>query len=297
MRFVVKIVFSLFIAFHENVFAEHISVIGTGYMGLVLSGVLADLGHHISCIDIDKNKINSLQSRHLPICEPGLEKLLFYSPSSCRITFSHDLKDIAGSSIIYICLGTPSNAEGRCDCSAIYSLLEDIFSLGPPHPSLFCVKSTVPPGTLRNVKAFISNLCEYQVDLVYNPEFMREGSALEDIMNKNPLVFGGESQDAIDRIEALYRPLTEKNLDLKILKTTFETAELIKYGWNSFSALRITYINELSRLCVNYTADIHALIEELSLSEQLSSNPCNNSRMRIWRILFAKRHARLFKNS
>ncbi len=248
-------------------FGEQIGVVGTGYVGLVTGAIFSHWGHEVICVDIDRKKVEQLQQGIIPIFEPGLTELLCSSSSGKSIEYSDDIKKIAGCSIVYICLGTPLDAKGYCDCSAIDSAIEQIIALSPT-PKWICIKSTVPPGTLRRLKQRLSDLKKGDIEIVFNPEFMRQGSALHDIFNKNPLVLGGELS-GVDKIEGLYQPLLNANPAIQVIKTTFETAELIKYGWNGFSALRITYFNELSRLCRDLSADISVLIKGVALSEEL----------------------------
>ena len=168
--------------------------------------------------------------------------------------------------IIYICVGTPPDAQGNCDCSAIFSALKQISSMSE-EPRVVCIKSTISPGTIKKIETSLE--IGSRISLVYNPEFMREGAAIEDIQTKNPIVLGSTSPAASKKIENLYCSFLETNPELEVIRTTPETAELIKYGWNGFSAIRISYINELSRLCNSCSADIGTLIQGIAWSEKV----------------------------
>jgi UDPglucose 6-dehydrogenase len=250
----------------QECFGEQIAIMGAGYVGLVTSALFAHWGHEVVCIDIDQRKIDDLQRGILPLAEPGLDAFLTKSKSS--VIYTHDIKEASTCQIIYICLGTPTDPQGQCDCSSIDETIDQIMAL-EPGPKTICIKSTVPPGTMRRLKQHLIKGKREDIELIYNPEFMRQGSALEDILHKNPIVLGGEAPMSVAKIEALYRPLLLSNPQIALIKTNYETAELIKYGWNGFSALRIAYINELSRLCRDLSADVFTLIQGISMSEEL----------------------------
>lgn len=239
---------------------DTIGVIGSGYVGLLMSATLAHWDHNVICIDIDKRRIQELQNHQVPFFEPSLEELLFQR----NIRFSSDIEDLENIDMAMICVGTPSNDEGDCDLTAINHVMHELSTLKAP-PLVVCIKSTVPPGTIRNIEEKYRESFE----MIYNPEFMREGSAFADVFTKNPIVLGSRSDYALNRMQKLYEPLLEGKSLSELIKTTPETAELIKYGWNGFSALRLTYINELSRLCNSFSADASTLIYGISLSEKL----------------------------
>ena len=170
--------------------------------------------------------------------------------------------------IFYICVATPITSNGTCDCSFLYSVFDDIVERCSDTDSfkIICVKSTVPPGTMRKLHEYLVKKKKHTIHLVYNPEFMREGSAIHDISN-NPIVLAGESLDAMQKIENMYNNFL--NHTISVIKTNFETAEMIKYAWNSFSAIRIAYVNELALLCREFNADIQTVVQGLALSEHL----------------------------
>lgn len=215
-------------------------------------------------MDIKKERIIALRNQQTPLYEPGLDLLLFQYP----IVFTDHIADIPDSSIVYICTGTPPDAQGYCDISSIYQVI-DALNTANKTPSLICIKSTIAPGTMSTLKQYLNGTQLKTTALVYNPEFMREGSALQDIYNTNPIVIGGESPEAIAKIESLYQQFLVKYPTIRVIKTNHETAELIKYGWNGFSALRITFFNELNHLCQHFSADMSQVIEGIAESEVL----------------------------
>ena len=263
-----KRIFILCIFLTNCLFAQQISIIGCGYVGLTMAAILSNCGHYVTCVDIDNNKIRELQNKQLSIYEPQLGDLLFNSSSSNLITFTADLRNALDVNIFYICVSTPSNSAGNCDCTFLNAAFKEVVKqCNDIDFKIICVKSTVPPGTIRKLKDFLIKERKNNIHLVYNPEFMREGSAIQDIHKKNPIILGGESIEALDIIEDLYSAYI--NESTQIIKTTFETAEIIKYAWNSYSAIRITYVNELALLCRYFNADIDAVIKGFSLSEKL----------------------------
>lgn len=259
----VQILFLLFFPIYA--FSEKITIIGSNYVGLATAAVLLQCGHEVTCVDIDTKKIEQLKQGKLTLHEPKLANDLFNSPYSSKCLFTNNIRQALHSPIIYICVGTPTDESGKCDCKDIYMALNDIARFST-ESKIICIKSTLPPGTTKQLKAFFTDSA-VKFHLIYHPEFMRQGSAIEDIMTKNPIVLGGDSDHQLSRIECLYSNLIEKGTP--VIKTNYETAELIKYGWNSFSAIRIAYINELSVLSREFSGDIFKVIEAIALSEIL----------------------------
>ncbi len=260
-----QLFYPLLLLFCPLLCATHITIVGCGYVGLTMAGVFLQCGHNVVCVDINKEKIAQLRTKTLPIYEPHLKELLFAAES--KIVFVNDLHQAADSEIFFICVATPTEMNGACDYSFLYAAFYEVLEESKADANkIICVKSTVPPGTLRKLHAIIQEK-NLPIPLVYNPEFMREGSALQDVYNTNPIVLAGESVDAMQRVEQMYRPIMHPSM--QIIKTNFETAELIKYGWNAFSALRIAYVNELALLCRAFDADISAVVQGLALSEGL----------------------------
>lgn len=254
-------IFFLFLAAQGA--AETIGVMGSGYVGLVLSGMLAKSGHQVICVDIDREKIARLNQGILPIFEPGLKELL-----SKDVSFTDDIQTLQKASILFVCVGTPPDPSGRCDCSALYQALDWISRLDfGEKPVTVCIKSTISPGTFEKLEAALGN--DSEIRLVYNPEFMREGSAISDLESKNPIVLGARSPEKATFVKELYASFLQDHPEIELIETTPETAELIKYGWNGFSAIRIAYINELSQLCSHFSADVDTLVRAIAWSERL----------------------------
>ena len=233
-----------------------ITIIGTGYVGLVSGTCFAEFGVNVTCVDKDKNKIDNLKKGIIPIFEPGLDELVKKNISSKRLFFETNLKkSIDGSDAIFIAVGTPSReTDGHADLSYVFEVAEEIAEcLG--HYSVIVNKSTVPIGTGKKVHEIIKNKKpKLDFDVASNPEFLREGSAINDFMRPDRVVIGCESKKAKAILKELYRPLYL--LETPIIFTQRETAELIKYAANSFLATKITFINEISDLCEKVGANV-----------------------------------------
>ncbi len=251
-----------------------VCMIGTGYVGLVTGTCFAELGHEIICIDKDQGKIDTLMAGQIPIYEPGLSDLVKSNIAEDRLRFSIDINDAAkyDATLYFIAVGTPSKeSDGSADLKYVYGAAEDaaraIQKAGLSHFTVFVTKSTVPVGTSRDVAKIISKfLPESQFAVASNPEFMREGSAIEDFMHPDRVVVGSRSEKARALLEELYRPLTRQGRPL-VMTSTVETAEIIKYAANTFLATKISFINELARLCEKIGADV----EELALGMGLDA--------------------------
>ena len=233
-----------------------ITIVGTGYVGLVSGTCFAEFGVNVTCVDKDKNKIDNLKKGIIPIFEPGLDELVKKNISSKRLFFETNLKkSIYGSDAIFIAVGTPSReTDGHADLRYVYEVAEEIAEcLG--HYSVIVNKSTVPIGTGKKVHEIIKNKKpKFDFDVASNPEFLREGSAINDFMRPDRVVIGCESNKAKAILKELYRPLYL--LETPIIFTRRETAELIKYAANSFLATKITFINEISDLCEKVGANV-----------------------------------------
>lgn len=250
-----------------SLYAEKIAIIGCGYVGLTTAAMLASDGHTVICMDIDRVKIDALHHKKLPIYEPHLYELLFESDFAKNIFFVHTICDAVDAELLYLCLPTPLDNNNNCDYSLLEVVVKEILeNIHTDDSKIICVKSTIVPGTTRKLAALIPYEKKQSIHIVYNPEFMREGSAFHDQCFINPIVLAGEPA-ILEKLERLYRPLHDQRI--RFIKTNYETAELIKYGWNSFSAIRIAYINELAMLCRNLNADIYAVIDGIAQSEQL----------------------------
>ncbi len=255
-----------------------VCMIGSGYVGLVTGTCLAELGHNVICVDKDKAKIGRLLDGHIPIYEPGLLELVESNRKLGRLTFTANLKDAVARvpNFYFIAVGTPPRAEdGGADLSYVFAAVEEIASniksieAASKSFSVIVTKSTVPVGTSREVTRIAGKfLGEHQFAVASNPEFLREGNAIEDFMNPDRIIVGSQSEAARSLLEKLYRPMTRQGRPL-VMTTTVETAELIKYAANAFLATKITFVNELSRLCERIGADVDELALGIGLDKRI----------------------------
>ena len=247
-----------------------ITIIGTGYVGLVTGVGMAEFGNKVICTDIDKAKIDNLNSEVLPIYEPGLEEVINRNVKNSRLSFSSNVNEsILQSDVIVIAVGTPEGESGQADMSSVFSVAETI-SDNINHYKLVVTKSTVPIGSGKRIIDLINNKVNDQklFDYVSNPEFLREGSALKDFLWPDRVIIGTDSEKAYEIMRNVYRPLyINKN---PITHTSVETAEMIKYASNSFLALKISYINEIANLCEVVGADIHKVANAMGQDGRIS---------------------------
>ena len=247
-----------------------VSFIGTGYVGLVSGACIADFNHQVICMDMDKNKIKDLNNGKIPIYEPGLSELVNKNVKEDRLKFTTNLEDaISNSDIIFIAVGTPSDVDGRVDMKYIYQAINNISKYIKSY-KIIVIKSTVPPGTASEVKSILNKnkLNEDLYDVVSNPEFLREGSAIKDFMIPDRIVIGSLEKKAIDKVKSIYQPMFLR--DIPLVETNHETAELIKYSTNAFLATKITFINEISLLCRELNADVNTISTALGLDGRIS---------------------------
>ena len=249
---------------------KNITIIGTGYVGLVTGAGMSEFGNKVICTDIDKNKIDELNSGKIPIYEPGLEEVIKRNFENKRLFFSSDIEEsIKKSEVIVIAVGTPQGENGKADMSFVYSVVEAISNNLNNHKTI-CTKSTVPIGTGQAIINKINDKVKDRkiFDYVSNPEFLREGSAVKDFLWPDRVVIGTESQEAYQVMCDIYRPIyINKN---PITHTSVETAEMIKYASNSFLALKISYINEIANLCESLGADIHDVANAMGQDGRIS---------------------------
>lgn len=231
-----------------------ISVIGTGYVGLVTGTCLAETGNHVTCIDIDSEKIESLTNGKLTIYEPGLDVLFERNKREKRLNFTTDLRyGIAGAKIIFLALPTPPNEDGSADLKYVLQAAGDIAQLLEDY-TIVVNKSTVPVGTAEEVRKKISKITKCHFDVVSNPEFLREGVAVEDFMKPDRVVIGSSSKRACQIMEDLYAPLVRQGNPIIFMDE--RSAEMTKYAANSFLATKITFMNEIANLCERLGADV-----------------------------------------
>lgn len=247
----------------------NIAMIGTGYVGLVSGACFSEFGVNVTCVDRDKERIDSLKKGKITIYEPGLENMVIDNLKSGRLRFTVDIAEaVSSSDIVFIAVGTPSRrGEGYADLTHVYEAAREI----APHLKGYTVvvdKSTVPVGTARNVKRIIQETNSgADFDVVANPEFLREGSAINDFMRPDRVVIGVESERAEALIKELYRPLYL--IETPMVITNLETAELIKYASNAFLATKISFINEISNLCEAVGADVRVVAKGIGLDKRI----------------------------
>ena len=249
----------------------NITMVGTGYVGLVSGTCFSEFGFNVCCVDKDQEKISNLNKDIVPIYEPGLENLIKKNKSAGRLTFSNDIDgNISKSDIVFIAVGTPSRrGDGHADLSYVYQAAEQIGKKIDGY-TVVVTKSTVPVGTGLEVKNIIKKVNpNADFDVISNPEFLREGNAIQDFMRPDRVVVGFESEKAKKMIASLYKPLFL--IETPILFTDLKTAELIKYSANAFLALKISYINQMADLCEKIGADVHDVAKGIGLDKRIGN--------------------------
>ena len=249
----------------------NIVVIGTGYVGLVSGACFSEFGFNVTCIDKDKEKIEQLEKGVIPIYEPGLDVLVKRNHAAGRLSFATTLDGYAENvDAVFIAVGTPTRrGDGHADLSYVFAAASEVAEKLCDY-TVIVTKSTVPVGTGRQVEAVLREANpKADFDVVSNPEFLREGSAINDFMRPDRVVVGAESERAIERMRALYRPLYL--IEKPVLFTSLETAELIKYAANAFLAVKISYINQMADLCEAVGADVHDVAKGMGLDNRIGS--------------------------
>jgi len=246
----------------------NIAVIGTGYLGLTIGTCFADLGNNVNCIDIDQDKVDKLNQGIIPIFEPGLSDLIKRNVMEKRLFFSLDLENaVKNSEIIFIAVGTPPNKDGSADLTAVFKVAESIAPYINNYKTII-VKSTVPIGTNRKVKEIIQKYTT-NFDVVSNPEFLREGTAIRDFTVPDRIIIGIDSNKSKEILQNLYCGIAR--MDKPIVFMNLESAELVKYANNAMLATRISFMNELSHLCEKTGADIKAISKGIGLDRRIGS--------------------------
>ena len=249
----------------------NISVVGTGYVGLVTAACFAEFGLQVICMDKDEHRIAGLEKGKIPIYEPGLSELVHKGLSEGRLTFTRDLgRAVESALVIFIAVGTPSQHDGSADLSFV----EDVGRGIATHLNGYKVivtKSTVPVGTGERLRELIGSLVgkDAAFDIVSNPEFLREGSAIEDFMRPNRVVIGAQSPHAIAVMRDLYRPLYL--IETPFVLTDVATAEMIKYASNTFLATKVSFINEVANLCERVGADVQVVAKGMGLDHRIGA--------------------------
>ncbi len=248
-----------------------VTMIGAGYVGLVSGACFSEFGVHVTCVDTDEGKIARLNAGEIPIFEPGLNRLVASNRESGRLNFTTELAPaVAGADAVFIAVGTPSRrGDGHADLSYVYAAAEEIARALDGY-TVIVTKSTVPVGTGDEVEEIIRRVRpDAEFDVVSNPEFLREGSAIGDFMRPDRVVIGTLSERAQEVMRALYRPLYLT--ETPILFTARQTAELTKYAANSFLAVKITFINEIADLCEKVGANVQDVARGIGLDGRIGS--------------------------
>ncbi len=248
-----------------------IAMIGTGYVGLVSGACLSEFGHEVVCIDKDDGKVGTLRNGGIPIYEPGLDEVVAANVKAGRLSFETDLtKGVAGAAAIFIAVGTPSRrGDGHADLTYVFSAAEEIARALTGH-AVVVTKSTVPVGTSRRVEEIIKKTNPKAIfDMASNPEFLREGSALEDFRRPDRVVVGCDTELAREVMREVYRPLYLN--ETPILFTSRETSELIKYAANAFLATKITFINEMADICEKVGGNVQDVARGIGLDGRIGA--------------------------
>ncbi len=232
-----------------------ICVIGTGYVGLVVGTGLSETGNKVICVDKNETKIEKLKENVIPIYEPGLEEIVRRNRKEKRLSFTTSVRDaVSRSEIVYIAVGTPEKEDGTVDLSYVYTVADEIGEAMGTEYKIIVNKSTVPVGTAREVRKIIKNKTKSEFDVISNPEFLKEGSAVQDFMKPDRIIIGADNFGAAEKIKDLYEPFVRTGNPVLIMK--IESAEMIKYASNTMLACRISFMNEIANLCDKVGADI-----------------------------------------
>ena len=243
-----------------------ISIIGSGYVGLVTGACFADVGHNVICVDNDEAKVKTLQDGRIPIYEPGLEQIIHRNVSAHRLRFSSSIREgVDNSQIVFIAVPTPPQPNGEVDLSFIEKVSREIADVLSDY-RVIVDKSTVPVKTGERVAETIKRYNRHgaKFDVVSNPEFLREGCAIHDLMHPDRIVIGAQSQHAVDLMKKVYEPFMAP-----ILVTDIKSAELIKHAANSFLALKISYINAISAICQVSGADVEKVADGIGMDRRI----------------------------
>ena len=247
----------------------NIAIVGTGYVGLVTGTCLADMGHNVHCIDINKEKIENLNNGIIPIYEPGLEELIIKNVQAEKLFFTTDYKVLEYADAVFSAVGTPPDEDGSADLQYVLAVAKE-FAKNIKKHSIIITKSTVPVGTAEKVRKVVLDTLkergeEIEFDVVSNPEFLKEGTALEDFMNPDRIVIGCDSDYAKMIMESIYK----KFPDEKLVFTTIPSAEMIKYAANSMLAVRISFMNDIANLCDKVGANVEDVAKGIGLDSRI----------------------------
>lgn len=254
-----------------------VTVVGTGYVGLVQGACLADLGHEVVCVDIDADKIAQLNEGVSPIYEPGIEEIIERNLAAGRLRFSIPEAGWADllAEVVFVAVGTPMAENGAADLGYVRTAIDSITKAATA-PLTVVMKSTVPPGTGHLLESRYLNGSRADVGYVSNPEFLREGQAVRDFFEPDRIVIGGSSDDHLNRVQAVYAPLLDRraaqNVKCPVVRTDVASAETIKYASNAFLSTKISFINEMANVCDCVGADIDAVAEGMGLDVRIGKH-------------------------
>jgi len=246
-----------------------LAIIGTGYVGLVSGACFSEFGHEVTCVDINEATIAKLKQGEIPIFEPGLDELVKRNSRFGRLKFTSDIKEgVRDVDAVFIAVGTPSRrGDGHADLSYVYAAAQQVAE-SITRPCLMVTKSTVPVGTAKHVAAIVAKARpDMTIDVASNPEFLREGSAIEDFMRPDRVVCGTSSESAQAVLRNIYRPLSLREVPILFVET--ETSEMIKYAANAFLAIKITFINEIADLCEKTGANVQNVARGIGMDNRI----------------------------
>ena len=247
----------------------HIAVIGTGYVGLVSGACFADFGHTVTCVDMDPRRVSQLQAGEIPFFEPGLAEVVDRNVAAGRLQFTTDTNaGVKDALVVFLAVGTPEGANGEADVSQILTAAAQIGRSLNGY-KVIVTKSTVPIGTGARIRQVVTEHLPERVDfdIVSNPEFLREGAAVQDFMRPDRIVVGTSSERAAGIMREIYRPLYL--IETPVVVTNVETAEMIKYASNAFLAVKISFVNEVANLCERVGADVHTVAKGMGLDKRI----------------------------
>jgi UDPglucose 6-dehydrogenase len=245
----------------------NIAVVGTGYVGLVAGTCFAESGNDVTCVDIDAAKISSLQAGKVPIYEPGLEEMVRRNAAEQRLSFTTDLaRAVKKSSIIFIAVGTPQGPNGDANLEHVRATAKGIAKAMDGF-KIIVTKSTVPVGTADRIRQWIGEETAHPYAVISNPEFLKEGAAVEDFMKPDRVVLGGDNSDALEAVKELYEPFVRTGNPILVMDS--RSAEMSKYAANAMLATKISFINEISRLCETTGADVGEVRRAIALDRRI----------------------------
>ena len=246
----------------------NITIIGTGYVGLVTGACLANHGRKVTCLDIDENRIDSLNNGIIPFHEPGLRGLVEMGIKTGNLKFTSSYDEGTENNIFFLCVGTPDRGDGESDLTSLVSVL-DTLSEKITKKNYIITKSTVPLGTNEFIKDYLKNVInsDTEIEVISNPEFLKEGDAVSDFMKPDRIVIGVESADSEELLKQIYKPFNWSNDRIYVMSV--ESAELTKYAANSFLATKISFMNEMAKICDLTGANIHDIRKGIGTDERI----------------------------